>query len=328
MKILIITPAPPGSRKGNRVTARRWGRLLRELGHRVRLAERYDGQRCDLLVALHAGKSADSAARFRAEHPRRPLVVALTGTDLYDDIRTNPAAQRSLELADRLIVLQPLAPEELPPPLRPKARIIYQSVPAFNRSARPRRPSALGAERPQTSGFDVCVMGHLRPVKDPFRTALAARLLPADSRVRVIHVGGALTPEMETQAHNEERTNPRYRWLGEVPRRKALRILARCRLLSLTSRLEGGANVVSEAVTVGVPVVSSRIAGSVGLLGEAYPGYFPVGDTAALGDLLRRAETDAAFLDDLTRRCRALRPLFEPAEERRRWRELLAELQR
>jgi putative glycosyltransferase (TIGR04348 family) len=314
MKILVVTPAPPGSRKGNRITARRWGRLLRELGHRVRLVEQYDGERCDLLVALHAGKSADSAARFGAGHPRRPLVVALTGTDLYDDIRTNPAAQRSLELADRLIVLQPLATEELQPALRPKVRVIYQSVPAFARSLQPRE-----------SFFDVCVMGHLRPVKDPFRTALAARLLPADSRVRVIHVGGALTPEMEAQAHNEERTNPRYRWLGEVPRRKALRILARCRLLSLTSRLEGGANVVSEAVTVGVPVVSSRIAGSVGLLGEDYPGYFPVGDTAALADLLRRAETDAAFLDDLTRRCRALRPQFEPAEERRRWRELLAE---
>jgi putative glycosyltransferase (TIGR04348 family) len=315
MRALVVTPAPAGSRKGNRITALRWAWVLRELGHRVRLRETYAGEGCDLLVALHAGKSADSVARFRDERPTCPLVVALTGTDLYDDIRNNPAARRSLELADRLIVLQPLAVEELPIRLRGKARVIYQSVRAPHVHATPRR-----------SSFDVCVMGHLRPVKDPFRTALAARLLPDGSRIRVVHLGGALTPEMETQAREEERANPRYRWLGEVPRRRALRLLARCRLLALTSRLEGGANVVGEAVTVGVPVVSSRIAGSVGLLGEDYLGYFPFGDTEALAGLLLRAESEPAFLEDLKRRCLALRPLFEPAEERRRWQELVKEL--
>ena len=86
-----------------------------------------------------------------------------------------------------------------------------------------------------------------------------------------------------------------YRWLGELSREKALRLLSRCRLLALTSEQEGGANVVSEALAASVPVLSSRIAGSVGLLGEDYPGYFPVGDTEALARLLGRAETDADF---------------------------------
>jgi putative glycosyltransferase (TIGR04348 family) len=315
MRISIVTPAPAGSRKGNRITAVRWGRILRDLGHRVRLVEAYAGERADLLVALHARKSAEAVLRFRAERPGRPVVLALTGTDLYDDIHTSEEARRSLELADRLVVLQPLGVEELPVPLRGKARVIYQSVPA------PRFRSA-----PREGTFDVCVMGHLRPVKDPFRTAEAARLLPADSRVRVVHLGAALSADMERQARAEERDNPRYRWLGEVPRGPALRTLARCRLLSLTSRLEGGANVISEAVTVGVPVVSSRIAGSVGLLGEDYPGYFPTSDTEALARLLERAESDAAFLAELRRRGEALRGLFEPAEERRRWAELLGEL--
>jgi glycosyltransferase involved in cell wall biosynthesis len=169
-------------------------------------------------------------------------------------------------------------------------------------------------------------MGHLREVKDPFRTAGAARLLHPASRIRVLHLGAALSAEMEHQARAEEAGNPRYRWLGELPRRQALRRLARCRLLSLTSLSEGGANVVSEAIAVGVPVVSSRIAGSIGLLGEDYPGYFPVGDTRALADLLGRAETETTFLADLQQRCQACRPLLEVDRERDSWRLLLQEL--
>src|SRR6266849_4094277 len=162
MKIRLITPAPAHSRKGNRVTALRWARLLKQLGHRVLIEERYEGGGCDLLVALHARRSFEAAARFRRDHPELPLLVALTGTDLYQDIRTSPEAQEALEIATRLIVLQPLGLLELPEHLRPKARVIYQSV---------ERPRAAPPKAKRS--FDVCVLGHLRPVKDPFRTAMA-----------------------------------------------------------------------------------------------------------------------------------------------------------
>ncbi len=315
MKVLVVTPAPPGSRSGNRITAVRWARLLAGLGHRVAVAQEYRGQRCDVLVALHAGRSHASMVRYRADRPRAPLVLALTGTDVYGAIQVSADARLSLELADRLVVLQPLAVEELPEPLRPRARVIYQSVPP---------PRFAVAPRP--GRFDVCVLGHLRPVKDPFRTAEAARLLPPESRLRVWHLGAALSEDMERQARAEQASNPRYRWLGERPRPRALRTLARSHLLSLTSISEGGANVVGEAVTVGTPVVSSRVPGSVGLLGEDYPGCYPVGDTQALADLLWRAEKDVAFYEGLRQRCDALRQVFEPPAEARSWAELLAEL--
>ena len=172
------------------------------------------------------------------------------------------------------------------------------------------------------------MLGHLRPVKDPFRTALAVRLLPPASRLAILHLGSALSPEMAAQARAEAAVNPRYRWLGEVPRGRALRVLGRCRLLVLTSELEGGANAISEAVAVSVPVLSSRIAGSVGLLGADYPGYFPVGDTAALARLLERAESDAAFYRALQEWCARLSPLVDPVRERQSWADLLAELGR
>lgn len=94
----------------------------------------------------------------------------------------------------------------------------------------------------------------------------------------------------------------------------------------LTSRMEGGANVVSEAIAASVPVISSRISGSIGLLGKDYPGYFPVGDTRALADLLRRAETDKRFYRRLKSRCRRLAPLFDPKRERLSWAKLLRDV--
>src|SRR5579859_2515502 len=185
MRICLVTPAPPGSLKGNRVTAERWAALLRELGHHVEIVVEYRGEDCDLMIALHAFKSHSSIRRFRDARPQGPLVVGLTGTDLYGDIHTRPDATESLELATRLVLLQPLGRAMLPAAVQDKARVIYQSVQV------PPLTEPIRADE-----FKVCVMGHLRPVKDPLRTALAARLLPTASRIQVLHVGGALSEEL------------------------------------------------------------------------------------------------------------------------------------
>jgi putative glycosyltransferase (TIGR04348 family) len=315
MKILVVTPAPPGATTGNRVTAMRWARILRSLGHRVTLAREYRVHRADLLVALHARKSARSITRFRRERPTAPVVVALTGTDLYADLRSSPPARRSLDLATRLVVLQPLAVQALPGRARGKVRVILQSAAA---------PRARPGARPGV--FEACVLGHLRRVKDPFRTAAAARLLPSSSQIRVLHVGKAVEPGMAARAWAEQRRNPRYQWLGSLSHARARTVLARSRLLCLTSRLEGGANVLSEAAAAGVPVLCSRIDGSVGMLGRGYPGYFPVGGTRALARLLLRAETDRRFYAGLKRGMRRLARLVRPERERAAWASLLAEL--
>lgn len=314
MKISIVTPAPAWSRYGNRVTALRWARILRKLGHRVTVDLVYNNQAVDLLVALHARRSAGSIERFHRKHPTSPIIVALTGTDLYRDLSVSRPAQRSLDLASRIVVLQPKALEELRPVWREKARVIYQSV-----AAPPAAPRS-------TRDFNVCVVGHLRAVKDPFRAAMAARLLPASSRVRVIQIGGAMTEQAAARARREQGINTRYRWLGELPGSRVRRALAGCRVCVLSSRMEGGANAIGEAIVAGVPVLASRIPGSVGLLGAGYPGYFEAGDTLGLAELLTRVGTDPEFLASLKGWCAALKPLFEPRREDEAWANLLDEV--
>jgi putative glycosyltransferase (TIGR04348 family) len=315
MKIFVACPAPPRSRKGNRVTAVRWAGILKDLGHRPTIGRTYDGWPCDLLIALHARRSAAAVRDFVNRDPRKPVIVALTGTDLYRDIHTSKMAEFAIGIADRLVVLQERGPDELPPGLRARTRVIYQSaVPTRSRPAPGRR------------FFEVCVLGHLRGEKDPFRAALALRLLPADSRIRLTHAGRALTAAMARRAAALMRREPRYHWLGEVSAGRARRLLARSRLLVLSSRMEGGANVLSEAIAEGVPVLASRIPGNVGILGGRYPGFFPVGDTAALARLLRRAETDPAFYARLQSGVSGLAPLVDPARERAAWASLLGEL--
>lgn len=317
MRVCLVTPAAPGSYHGNRVTAQRWAGILTGLGHQVDVTQSYRGQAADLLVALHARKSADSAREFRAANAARPIVLALTGTDLYPDLATSGVPVDVLDLADRFVVLQPLAVDQLPPRLRGRARVIYQSVTPPPAAGRPRRRRT----------FDAVLLAHLRPVKDPLLAAAAARLLPENSPVRIRHAGAVIDRDLADEAERESRANPRYEWLGEMPWPAAHRLLAASRLLLVTSRHEGGANVVSEALAAGVPVLGTRIPGTVGLLGPGYPGYFPAGDPCALTALLDRAQRDDGGLyGRLSRRCAALRPLTDPARERESWSRLLGEL--
>jgi len=315
VKIALVTPAPTQVHTGNRTTADRWAGLLSDLRNQVSVQKSWDGEECDLLIALHARRSFPAIQRFRQEHPRAPLVVALTGTDLYRDLGTSVEAKRSLEFASRIVVLQELGVEAVPQDIRPRVRVIYQSFERLSPS--PRR---------EENCFQVCILAHLRPVKDPLRTAFAIRDLPASSRIQVKHAGAVLDPDFAGQVEAEQRTNPRYQWLGPLAHDAAIDLLSRSQMLVLTSHLEGGANVVSEAIAVGTPVISSLIPGSVGILGADYPGYFPAGDSVTLRQQLLRAESGGGFYRELQQSVTRLQPLVSAARERESWENLLNEL--
>lgn len=298
------------------MAANRWARILRGLGHRVRIDAAYDGEPADVMVAVHAWRSAKAIERYKTAYPNHPLVLQLSGTDIYGTLKSDPVPTlQAMERADRLVALNDLAWKVVPRRLHKKLIVMHQSAEPL---AEPRQPNP--------RAVIVSVIGHLRDVKDPLRAALAARLLPAESRVRIEQVGRAYTPEWAARARAEMADNPRYRWRDDVPAAGVRRLLARSHAMAITSLSEGGANVISEAVVASVPILASRMDGNVGLLGRDYAGYFPVGDTKALARLMRRLEEEPAFVTQLGAMLRARAPLFRPMREIAAWRALLTDI--
>ena len=242
----------------------------------------------------------------------RPLILVLTGTDLYRDIADDPAARQSLTLASRLIVLQEAGLDALPLPFHGKTQVIHQSAPSLLTVTRANRPRH----------FRVIMIGHLREEKAPQVFMQAATQITGRT-VRLLHVGAALDPMLGQAAQQTASDNPRYTWLGALPHAATRQRLRRSDLMVISSRMEGGANVIIEAITCGVPVLASDISGNRGMLGVDYAGYFPVDDSAALAAAIDRAATDPAFLDLLRRQCAARAALFAPAREQAAVRELV-----
>jgi putative glycosyltransferase (TIGR04348 family) len=262
----------------------------------------WNGKPCDLLLALHARRSHASILEYRKQCPAGPLVVTLTGTDLYRDLPASREAQHSLRLADRIIVLQEDALRRLNSTSRKKTLVVYQSA---NPSVRHCAPKGR---------FRVAVVGHLREEKDPFRTAFALAHLDRD--LEVLQIGDALTPQMKAKALSLEKRDPRYRWLGGRTHVQTLGWIARSDLLVVSSVMEGGANVIAEAARIGTPVLASRVSGNVGMLGRNYPGYFPLFDERALAQLIEKTMQEKKFHQALKRALSVRRKLFAPAAER------------
>ena len=314
-RVRIVSPALATANNGNWHTAARWRRFLAPVAHAdIVGVDADDDARSDLLIALHARRSAAAIARWRERRPEAPLVLVLTGTDLYRDLDVDAGARHSLECASRVVVLQEAGLARLDVACRAKATVIVQSA------------AALRAAR-AAGDADLVAVGHLRDEKDPATLYRAARLLADDAAVPTIaHIGGALDARLADEARATMAACPAYRWLGAVSHAAARRTIAHARALVHCSRIEGGANVVIEAVRSGVPVLASRIDGNVGLLGADYDGYFPVGDGDALAALIRRFCADAVFAATLRRQCALREPRFRPAAERTAVRSLVAEL--
>lgn len=301
----MITPAAPGSRAGNRATAERWQRLLENAGHRVDVVTDYKGEACDLFIALHAWRSHDAVMHFRQLWPATPLIVVLTGTDIYrHQVEFPEPTLATMDAADTLIGLHDRVAEDIPARFRNKLITLYQSAVA---------PPPV-TEQPSDT-FRVCIIGHLREEKDSLRVARAVRLLPGRSRIRVIAAGKAHDTEWQRMAEQEAADNPRFQWLGQLDEQGTRELLTGSRLMVISSVMEGGANVVSEACRAGIPVLASDIPGNRGLLGDDYPGYFPARDERALADLLDKAETHPGFLQDLKSRVGQLAARFTPDRE-------------
>jgi len=306
--IVIVSPALQDANNGNWQTAQRWAKML-GCAYRSRIVRVWQPQTdaaCSsdtVMIALHALRSSDSIVSWANQRGSRRLILALTGTDLYRDIHTSAQAQHALALAGQLIVLQERGLQSLPAPHRSKAHVVFQST--TSRQTLPKTSRHLHA----------VMVGHLRDEKMPQTLFEAARLLQQDASIRITHIGSSLDENLAQDAINTEAICVGYTWAGGLKHAQTRQKIQRAHVLVHTSKIEGGAHVIMEAVCSGTPVLASRMDGNVGMLGGGYDGYFPVGDAKALATMLRRCKNEPAFLDHLKQQCAKRAPLFAPASE-------------
>ncbi len=345
MRILIAPPKQPNPTQGNHVTAFRWARLLEGLGHEVTIASQPEPDdlahvRPEVLIALHATHSTTLIRQAAAQFPDMPIGVIMTGTDLNVDLastnRDRPGyrdAIESLEIATFIVLLEPASLErlrEIDSCLGSKTTVIPQSAAvAFESGGRDGDnvgDDALAGVFSVPDTFKIAVVGHLRAIKDPLAAAEAARLLPEDSRIHIIHWGAALEEEIAQQASLEMRENRRYDWIGPVSHGQSLQQLNKCDLMVLSSHFEGGPAVLSESIINGVPIIAHKITATCGLLGGDYPGFYCDANRQELADLLLKSERDSAFLELLIQRGFELRERFSEAAETKAIENLVAGL--
>jgi putative glycosyltransferase (TIGR04348 family) len=303
-KVVIVSPALASANNGNWQTAKRYRQLLAPY-FRVRVVSEWDGnQSDDVLIALHARRSHGSIAAWHASRGSHGLVVVLTGTDLYRDIQHDPQAQQSLEFASRLIVLQQMGLDELPPALHGKTTVVFQST-----TSRVTLPKTARCTR-------AVMVGHLREEKSPRTLFEAAALLVQQRSIYIQHIGAEHDPRLANVAHQTAAHCPQYQFSGALSYAQTRRQIQRAHVLVHTSVMEGGAHVLMEAICSGVPVIASHIPGNMGMLGENYAGFFPVGDAQALADRLIRFQHDPEFQLLLKTQCAQRAPLFSAEHER------------
>jgi putative glycosyltransferase (TIGR04348 family) len=304
-QIVIVSPALSDANNGNWQTAKRWSALLGKQ-YRTRIIRQWpdaQAQSDDILLALHARRSAESVAAWHALRGSQGLVLALTGTDLYRDIHTDTQAQQSLDCASRLIVLQHLGLNELKAEHRAKAHVVLQSTTSRKAMAK------------TTRHLRALMVGHLRDEKSPQTLCAAARLLQAREDIDIELIGAGLDEKLALDATNTVASCATFHWAGALNHVKTRAKIQRAHVLVHASKMEGGAHVIMEAVCSGTPVMASNIPGNRGMLGEDYAGYFPVGDARALATMLERCKDEPLFVDHLKRQCALRAPLFAPQAE-------------
>lgn len=318
---MIVTPYLAGANNGNWRTALRWSKLLTPAWQAILQAAdapvtggSRDGAAA--LIALHARRSRAAIAAWKRARPDQALIVALTGTDLYHDVPAEDAdTLASIADADRLIVLQADAIDHVPRESREKVRVVYQSA----RSLQP-------FEHKPSSRLDCVFVSHLRDEKDPATMFAAWRKLPPCLPATLTIYGEALDASLGAAAIKLAGDDARVRYLGAKKHAHVRQAIKRAHVLIVSSRMEGGANVVVEAITAGTPVIASRMSGNIGMLGRDYPALFDVGDAAGLAAMVTSAHVDREFLRTLQARCGVLAPRFAPECERAALLDVVAEL--
>ncbi len=313
MRVLVTTPYGIDSLQGNTITAKRIVSLLQEsdLDAKV-VSDGDDFSDADVLLALHARKSAHFIDEFLRLNSEGKVILYLTGTDLYADIpRGCPISARSMQLVDALVVSQDASLHSVPEQYRSKALAIYTSI---------QLPECELNSANEGVPIFSCI-GHLRAVKQPFMAVKALQLLGAEVQLKLL--GNVVDEGMDDVVRDWQEKDHRFQWLGGVSHEEAIQWSNRSLITLNTSLMEGGANSIGESIVLGVPVLASRVEGNIGMLGGDYAGYFSVDSEQELADLMQRVLHDKVFLEHLRQQVKVRSVMFTRENEKQGWLDLI-----
>lgn len=307
----MTTPYERNSLQGNTVTAMRIVSILLESDIDAAVLCKDEKAVCaDFLIALHARKSARFIDNFLALNSAGKVIVYLTGTDLYSDIPSGcEICEKSMELADALVVSQEASLASVPEKFRAKAVVVHKSI---------QLPEILVDDVAAESDL-FTVIGHLRAVKQPFMAVESLQLLGDSVRLRLALLGKEVDSDSGGLSRKWQAQDPRFQWLGGLEYLEALHWIRRSVATINTSLAEGGANSVGESIVLGVPVLASRVEGNVGMLGDDYAGYFSAESKQELADLMLRVIHDSDFLEKLREQVRVRAEKFLRENEKQDW---------
>ncbi len=319
MKVLVTTPYEKNSLQGNTVTALRIVAILSEAGFDAVVVSNGEAvEYADIIIALHARKSAHFIDEFLERNPVGKVIVYLTGTDLYRDIPNKCGiCEKSMQLANVLVVSQDASLSSVPERFRSKALVVHKSI---------QLPDELSDLIHETDRELFTVVGHLRAEKQPFMAVEAFQLLGDSSRLKLVLLGKEIDDDSGEIARNWQNRDHRFQWLGGLDHSEAIGWIKRSVATINTSIMEGGANSVGESIMLGVPVLASRIEGNVGMLGNDYLGYFDPNSRQELANLIQQVISDTHFLERLRAQVSARRYKFSRENEKQGWLNIIQKL--
>ena len=315
MNILILYPDNKNVITGNLCSALQYQKILQGLGYSVDVDFKYTGQRAEVLIAINAAKKNSEIIEFKARNSNAKIVSVLSGTDIYPEPLEKTI--ESMKLSNALVALQPDGLLKVPECHRGKTFLIYQSVESIINVSSPME---------HISEFRVTLIANIRSVKDPLVAPNACKLLSISSKIKIIHIGYCLERNLGVILSKESESNERYNWIGGLNELDTRETLSQSDVLLITSIDEGAGRVVGEAIELGVPIISTRNSGVLGLLGDNYEGYYPVSDSNLLSKMLMRAESDPNFLQSLYEQCQSKAHLFSPEVEKQSWSQLISKI--
>ncbi len=300
--IKIYSPSRDSAVTGNYVTSKRYAYHLQNLGYRVFVYNGFEekvnveGVRCAFV--LHAEKGSHVIKELAAKNV--PVVLVLTGTDLYRDIISTKNSKkercfRSIQLASAIVVLHENAVSDLLKVVSfPRERIfvVLQSVVDFKKRTflfkkKNHYKILLLSNIRKEKGIIVAISGFLEFQKN----------IDARTKFTLDHIGGVLDQGYFKKITNLLEGVKSVSFLGSIEKDKLQTMLASYDLLLHSSFIEGGSLVIQEAQNAGLPIIASDISCHAALLGSAYVGLHSVGSAKDVSEKLK-----TFFFDELCRK--------------------------